>query len=276
MSNDRKPEENVCGNCSGGIISVKVAVPTNPDMSDQLSAICETCYQQDKKRILNSRRNRVPLVAETCEFCNVSTQSRFVREYGMHVCDSCCEDNDRLEEDALLRQNLDESFFIMPNEIIQGQLFLGSKLSSISDTQLLSKNIRRIIVCCGHLPGHFIDAMHESDDFSCLSMVCSSSPVDRYKFQYLRIPVADSLDENITPYLQAAIDFIEEGVLKYNCATLVHCHGGISRSASIAIAYIMKTQCMSYDSAFQLVKSQRRAIRPNSSFEEQLRAWGVS
>lgn len=195
-------------------------------------------------------------------------------EYGMHVCDGCWEDNDKLEEDALLRQNLDESSFIMPNEIIKDQVFLGSKLSSISDSQLLNRNIRRIIVCCGHLPGYFIGDKYEVN--SCVSMACSSSsPIaGECKFQYLRLPVADSLDENLTPYLQTAIDFIEEGVQKQNCATLIHCHGGISRSAAVVIAYLMRSQGLSYDAAFQLVKAQRRAISPNSSFVKQLRAWG--
>mgnify|MGYP001810245761 CR=1 FL=1 len=262
----------VCQACCESLIPAKVAVYAHPDYPNRLSSLCEACYQQEKKRVLNFRRNRTPLVAKLCDFCHESSLSRFVREYGMLVCDACCEDNDKLEEDALLKQNLDESSFIMPNEVIEGKLFLGSKLSAISDTPLLRRNIRRSIVCCGHLPGHFMGAKLENSDASCLSLACLSRPVGEFKFQYLRIPVADSLDENITPYLQTAIDFIEEGIQKDNCATLVNCHGGISRSASVVIAYVMKTQGLDYDAAFQFVKAQRRAIRPNSSFEEQLRA----
>ncbi len=51
---------------------------------------------------------------------------------------------------------------------------------------------------------------------------------------------------------------------------LVHCVSGISRSASIVIAYIMDKYKMNYDQAFSYVKTKRTTIRPNTNFVEQL------
>lgn len=52
---------------------------------------------------------------------------------------------------------------------------------------------------------------------------------------------------------------------------LVHCNAGVSRSASVCIAYLMFTQRMTFTDAFNLVKSKRECIQPNSGFLRQLK-----
>lgn len=54
---------------------------------------------------------------------------------------------------------------------------------------------------------------------------------------------------------------------------LVHCQGGISRSASAVIAYLMYKEKMSYQQAYDTVKKARSRIEPNDGFKEQLRAY---
>lgn len=56
-------------------------------------------------------------------------------------------------------------------------------------------------------------------------------------------------------------------------AVLVNCAVGISRSPSFVIAYLMKTQHMSLDQAFGVVKQSRPKINPNGSFIEQLKEY---
>jgi hypothetical protein len=53
-------------------------------------------------------------------------------------------------------------------------------------------------------------------------------------------------------------------------AVLVHCFKGVSRSASIIIAYIMRERKILYKEAMPIVKSARRCIWPNAGFVEQL------
>lgn len=52
--------------------------------------------------------------------------------------------------------------------------------------------------------------------------------------------------------------------------TLVHCHAGVSRSATICIAYVMYSRHASLDTAFEFVKSCRSEISPNAGFMHQL------
>ena len=51
---------------------------------------------------------------------------------------------------------------------------------------------------------------------------------------------------------------------------LVHCQAGISRSATICLAYLMHTQRVKLDEAFDFVKQRRQVISPNLAFMGQL------
>ncbi|PRP79364.1 dual specificity protein phosphatase 12-like [Planoprotostelium fungivorum] len=56
-------------------------------------------------------------------------------------------------------------------------------------------------------------------------------------------------------------------------AVLVHCMAGVSRSASVVVAYIMKTFRISRDEAIQLVRARRNQIYPNQGFMNQLKEY---
>jgi len=51
---------------------------------------------------------------------------------------------------------------------------------------------------------------------------------------------------------------------------LVHCQAGISRSATLVIAYLIKHQKMNLKDAYLHVKSKRPQIGPNKGFIQQL------
>ncbi|KAL3831706.1 hypothetical protein ACJMK2_023425 [Sinanodonta woodiana] len=51
---------------------------------------------------------------------------------------------------------------------------------------------------------------------------------------------------------------------------LVHCNAGVSRSATIVIAYLMQFREMKYQEAFNYLKEKRPAICPNEGFRTQL------
>ena len=50
----------------------------------------------------------------------------------------------------------------------------------------------------------------------------------------------------------------------------MHCMAGVSRSATLVIAYIMKKYKMSLDEAKKLVEAKRPFINPNPGFIKQL------
>ncbi|KAK9479912.1 protein-tyrosine phosphatase-like protein [Lipomyces japonicus] len=88
-------------------------------------------------------------------------------------------------------------------------------------------------------------------------------------FKHKQIHVDDEHDEDILQYFSEAIEFIEEAVSNGG-SVLVHCVAGISRSATVVIAYVMWKHKVSFEDALATVKSGREIANPNDSFVEQL------
>ncbi|XP_068422994.1 dual specificity protein phosphatase 2 [Clinocottus analis] len=88
-------------------------------------------------------------------------------------------------------------------------------------------------------------------------------------FQYLRLTVEDSLAADIRACFSTAIAFIDS-VKQSGGRVLVHCQAGISRSATICLAYLMHAQRVKLDEAFDFVKRRRQVISPNLAFMGQL------
>ena len=63
---------------------------------------------------------------------------------------------------------------------------------------------------------------------------------------------------------------LADDVYRTNGKVLVHCVAGVSRSATITIAYIMQRSLLSMMDAFKLVKRQRHIVAPNFNFMGQL------
>ena len=84
-----------------------------------------------------------------------------------------------------------------------------------------------------------------------------------------RIAIGDNESSKLLPYFDGAADFIKEHHDNGN-AVLVHCMQGVSRSAAVMIACLMKTCSMSRDDAYTHVKSRRKLINPNVGFWRQL------
>ena len=82
------------------------------------------------------------------------------------------------------------------------------------------------------------------------------------------IEIMDFPKENIFQYFKECIDFIEKADKIY-----IHCMAGVSRSASIVIAYIMWKEHKNYNEAFAFVKKYR-FIYPNFGFVYQLKYFG--
>ena len=72
--------------------------------------------------------------------------------------------------------------------------------------------------------------------------------------------------EDLLQYFDSCVAYIEEGI-KEGGNVLVHCAMGVSRSATVVVAFLMKNKGMKRDEAIDWVKSKRH-INPNKGFME--------
>ncbi|XP_012241031.1 dual specificity protein phosphatase MPK-4 isoform X2 [Bombus vosnesenskii] len=86
------------------------------------------------------------------------------------------------------------------------------------------------------------------------------------------IQVTDMPREDLLTHFEDSYEFIDHS-LQQNEKILVHCYFGISRSATIVIAYLMKKYKKSFYDAFEAVKEKRRFVGPNAGFLAQLKLY---
>ncbi|KAI9068407.1 phosphatases II [Trametes sanguinea] len=99
-------------------------------------------------------------------------------------------------------------------------------------------------------------------------------PAHRYPrpIRHLCVPIDDKDDTNILDYLDPSVKWIH-AALAEGGRVLVHCVWGMSRSASVAIAYLIAARRMSLDEAVRLARGRRKVVRPNQGFMVQLRVF---
>jgi Dual specificity phosphatase, catalytic domain len=123
------------------------------------------------------------------------------------------------------------------------------------------------------------DAEHAPPDVSLLSMAKQCKP---NKDEDMWVPLDDHSDEDISRWIPSATEFIKRNIERQK-TVLVYCQRGVSRSATIVIAYFMRyhqdilhkiqidesntTMTHSlYQKAFAYVKARRIIISPNLGF----------
>uniref|UniRef100_K7FWP6 Dual specificity protein phosphatase n=1 Tax=Pelodiscus sinensis TaxID=13735 RepID=K7FWP6_PELSI len=87
--------------------------------------------------------------------------------------------------------------------------------------------------------------------------------------RYLGIEAHDSPSFDMSPYFHPAADFIHQALRERGGKILVHCAVGVSRSATLVLAYLMIRQRMTLVEAIKTVKDHRGII-PNRGFLHQL------
>jgi protein-tyrosine phosphatase len=71
----------------------------------------------------------------------------------------------------------------------------------------------------------------------------------------------DITDQDLISHFDDAVTFVNKGMSVG--AVLIHCDAGISRSPTIAAAYLMKVFQLSADEALQKLQQKRHGIYPN-------------
>ncbi|XP_073775168.1 dual specificity phosphatase 29-like [Danio rerio] len=114
---------------------------------------------------------------------------------------------------------------------------------------------------------HVLNAAHGTFNYSFITGEAFYQDVN---ISYCGVPASDIPSFNISKYFSTAADFIHTALSQAGGKVLVHCAMGLSRSATLVLAYLMIQQNMSLVQAITAV-SEHRNISPNPGFLEQLR-----
>uniref|UniRef100_A0A915AAN4 Protein-tyrosine-phosphatase n=1 Tax=Parascaris univalens TaxID=6257 RepID=A0A915AAN4_PARUN len=112
-----------------------------------------------------------------------------------------------------------------------------------------------------HKITHIINATNEVPNLKSLGNI-----------QRSKLWLDDTPQTYIYPHLELQSDQIQ-AIIADGGQVLVHCVAGVSRSASICLAYLTKYKCRSLRDAYHLMASKRPMVRPNLGFWRQLIAF---
>ena len=147
---------------------------------------------------------------------------------------------------------IDATIFQFYNQLVEcatqitPYLYLGTEWNASNYDSLMSNRITHILNVSSEVDNFFPDI-----------------------FKYLNVRVLDIEETDLLKEFDRTNKFIQEAK-EQETSCLVHCKMGVSRSASIVLAYLMKELSWSYDQAFQYTKQKRSCINPNDSFKQQL------
>uniref|UniRef100_A0A182XW25 Uncharacterized protein n=1 Tax=Anopheles stephensi TaxID=30069 RepID=A0A182XW25_ANOST len=96
---------------------------------------------------------------------------------------------------------------------------------------------------------------------------------DHPNLRVRHIQAADVPREDLIRHFEDSNRFIADSLAEGR-HVLVHCYFGVSRSATIVIAYVMQKYRLNYEAAFQRVKAKRIFVMPNPGFVNQLKLYG--
>ena len=110
---------------------------------------------------------------------------------------------------------------------------------------------------------------------TCVSLYEESYPPDsdeiaRGKWHVIRL--ADAATSDLLDHLETATDFVHTSILNGG-KIAVHSLEGVSRAASLVIAYLMKYKSLNLQMAFDKIAKKRPDVRVNRGFWRQLHAY---
>ena len=145
--------------------------------------------------------------------------------------------------------------------LIKNGIFIGNLTSVIGDyrtreeSYLDELNIKVVISAITEEEYEY--HMITKDDFS--------------NINWYRLVIDDDEDERISQHFFDIHKVISEAVSNNN-NVIVHCAAGMSRSATLVLAYLMIENRWHYKEAYNFVKNRRPIIQPNIGFIKQLKA----
>ena len=146
-----------------------------------------------------------------------------------------------------------------PSQIGGERLFLGDRKQAKDRALLRSLGVRSILNCT---PPRSVDS----------AAGCPNFFEAEASMTYKRVPIFDTPAEDAGAHAAGAAAWIGDRL--HHGAVFVHCHRGVSRSATFVCAYLMKSRGLDAAAALALVRATRPAAKPNAAFARQLDAYG--
>jgi protein-tyrosine phosphatase/ribosomal protein L32 len=176
------------------------------------------------------------MILEHCSNCGHSQLRK-----NHKICESCYRNNvlSFLEFDNKKRE------FEPEIEMITDKIYLGNYDAQRDKNRLNDLGITNVLVC-----GNYFQKFHPNE------------------FTYYVVEIDDVTEQIIIDFFEETYLFIERSFKVF-----VHCGSGVSRGPSFVIAYLMRKNNWSYDTAFQFVENKRKVINPNPSFISQLKLY---
>jgi protein-tyrosine phosphatase len=98
----------------------------------------------------------------------------------------------------------------------------------------------------------------------------------RARIIYLALDLADRPDEDILSHFPRVCNWLRTALEYDSNRVLVHCVAGVSRSATLVIAFLMMTEGLTAARAFEEVAAVRSCCNPNRGFRAQLIEFEIS
>eukprot|EP01004_Peranema_trichophorum_P002471 NODE_1526_length_1917_cov_42.138796_g1294_i0.p1 GENE.NODE_1526_length_1917_cov_42.138796_g1294_i0~~NODE_1526_length_1917_cov_42.138796_g1294_i0.p1 ORF type:complete len:210 (-),score=25.63 NODE_1526_length_1917_cov_42.138796_g1294_i0:1195-1824(-) len=86
-----------------------------------------------------------------------------------------------------------------------------------------------------------------------------SKEAEQEGLRYMKLDVAEFPDNDVTPMLMKAVKYIDDAKL-LGGRVLLHCRKGISRSAALAVVYLVLRAGFNWSDAYTLVKEKRGGV----------------
>lgn len=143
------------------------------------------------------------------------------------------------------------------DEIVDGQLFLGGKRGASNLEALRSRGVTHVVNCTSAISEGALEDLHPES------------------LDYYRLALVDRPQCPLLPKLPAALEWAQAAIAGGG-VVYAHCNAGSSRSGAFAVAFVIKTQRLSYADALSAVCARREAVWPNAGFRAHLRAFQQS
>ncbi|XP_070532115.1 dual specificity protein phosphatase 12-like isoform X2 [Ptychodera flava] len=114
-----------------------------------------------------------------------------------------------------------------------------------------------------------VEALKAANITHILTLEYEPLEINSGDFKYNFVRVSDVPNEDILSHFPECLEFVEEGIRKGG--VLVHCFMGVSRSATIIVAYLMSKDKKSVTDTLQSVRQIHNDVGPNHGFMDQLR-----